>query len=174
MSNHIARDFKLLAHTIFSLNQTHKPDEPIFRRAVSTAYYAVFRLIIDEGVILLFPNDNDHELTRQIFARHFEHKTVRSTLEQLSKPVYGNKWKAYEPLFQSHKPTLVILNQAFEYLQKSRTIADYETNNKITLQQAVSVLSEMENFFLAWTSLQKDQKVLNTLVTLLFIGEVRQ
>ena len=92
------------------------PKQASLRRAVSTAYYALFHLLIDEAV-----GKWGVEHQRGTLARTFEHGSMSKVCEEFVKGFYIAK----EP------PDLLPLKnvaQTFSDLQQQRHIADYDNS----------------------------------------------
>ena len=60
-----------------------KPRHASLRRAVSTAYYALFHMLISEGALKLIPGSPDHLRARA--QRAFSHVEMRNACEQFVK-----------------------------------------------------------------------------------------
>jgi hypothetical protein len=123
------------------------PSEAELRRAVSTAYYALFHLLISESTVRLVVTPS----IRTRVARTFEHKYMRAVCQD------------YLP-FQPHAPgehrhpktgevvpsQLVQIAMAFETLQEARHRADYDLAMPLTLLEASSHVTLAEGAFRDW------------------------
>ena len=88
-----------------------KPKQASLRRAVSTAYYALFHLLIDESV-----SARAVERQRSVLARTFDHGKMKSVCESTLKTATGGG---------RTPPELVTVAQNFIRLQDWRHAADY-------------------------------------------------
>src|SRR5271169_916243 len=90
------------------------PKQASLRRAVSTAYYALFHLLIDEAV-------GNWSVVRQrsLLARTFDHGKMKNVCENCVKQFYG----AGSPAAGLQ---LKKVAQTFARLQDRRHIADYD------------------------------------------------
>lgn len=105
---------ELLAEAVRSVHSPAEESQGRYRRAVSTAYYALFHLLIGEATA----NWNRPE-QREKLARAFEHKHMRRASDQVKGKPYANE-----------DPDVVArLRQVaacFADLQQSRIEADYD------------------------------------------------
>jgi hypothetical protein len=115
-----AQEFNELA----SLINLYPHNEGYIRRCISTAYYAVFRLIIDDGLPLLF--DNNDSLVMN-YHRKVTHKTIKSVCDSLGKGKVDkdSKLSKFAPLFKPNTTyevhdEVATLAKAFSYLQIAR------------------------------------------------------
>ena len=133
-----------------------KPKQASLRRAVSTAYYALFHLLIAETVSN-WKNINQ----RADLARAFEH----GRMKQASKP--GNIAKLF-----SHQTLLVVTNlssvaNAFTQLQQSRHRADYDNSAKWTRTQVMTQINLAIDAFQALRTIRTEKPAQDYLLSLL-------
>lgn len=172
-----------------------------YRRAVSTAYYAVFRLIIDDSIELLFNGSEQNEAVRRIFARQFNHGSMYATFNKLNgeNPIEksskfwlsilaepaipkmnekgnvkidGKGKPVFEPVFPL-KP-IITLAQLFNGLQEDRHKADYNMYESAFDRIATQeVLINMDQFFDTWQHLRTTNlEIINTLCYHLLFPDV--
>jgi len=92
------------------------PKVASLRRAVSTAYYALFHLLIDEAV-----GHWGVARYRSTLARTFEHKLMRKVCDNLVAQFYSKK----QPVAQLPLKTVA---ERFSELQQRRHKADYDNS----------------------------------------------
>lgn len=92
-----------------------EPNQAILRRAVSTAYYALFHLLIGAAVRNWAP-----ERHRNVLARTFEHPKMKAACVGLT-----NRVKSGEML----PSELSVVARAFINLQEQRHRADYDNSH---------------------------------------------
>ena len=93
-----------------------EPKQASLRRAVSTAYYALFHLLIDEAV-----GNLGIERQRSVLARTFDHGKMKNVCENQIKNFYS----------EGKPPAGLQLKnvaQVFTLLQQKRHIADYDNS----------------------------------------------
>jgi hypothetical protein len=132
------------------------PVEAALRRAVSTAYYALFHLLI-------------HESTTRIVAipgmwprvvRAFDHGDMKKICKDYSAAVY--------PAGQPNPQEIQNVAGAFVTLQAARHLADYDTSIAITYADANSNVQLAENSFADWAAVRTNPAVDGFLTDLLF------
>src|ERR1700722_11624689 len=86
--------------------ETNEPKQASLRRAVSTAYYALFHLLIDEAV-------SNWGVVRQrsILARTFDHGKMKVICEDYVKEFYGSGQPASEIQLKNVAHTFVQLQE---------------------------------------------------------------
>ena len=103
---------------------------------VSTAYYALFHLLIDEAVTKWTV-----ERQRSVLARTFEHNKMKGTCDDVVKVVKsGGKLP----------PELNIVAQNFIRLQHDRHTADYDNSKEWSRTDVLNVLTLATDAFQAW------------------------
>ena len=128
------------------------PLEAELRRAVSTAYYALFHLLIHEGTTRLVTAAN----LRSRIARTFEHKYMNAVCKEFSGLLPN-------PAGQHvHSSGVVILSgvitiaSEFVTLQDSRLSADYNTAITWNQFEAEAQVASAELAFGEWPAVQAD------------------
>ena len=127
-----------------------KPRQASLRRAVSTAYYAVFHMLIGDAALKLVPNSP--VWLRDQARRAFTHGEMRNACE-----VFSKSPKAYSHLLIAPLETeLQSIATAFIRLQQIRHAADYD------LSQTLDRVAVLEAIALAKTAMSDWNKVRNT------------
>jgi uncharacterized protein (UPF0332 family) len=124
-----------------------RPRQASLRRAVSTAYYAVFHLLIHDAVRHWTPSRQ-----RDILAREFEHGAMR---------------KAIERTRASLIPDLKIVGVAFVELQQSRHLADYDNSKTWTRTQVLTEISKARTAIRVWRMVRTTPAAEDFLLSLL-------
>jgi uncharacterized protein (UPF0332 family) len=112
------------------------------RRAVSTAYYAVFHLLVEDFIVNWpFPDQ------RARLARMFDHKKMRDA--------------AFSPV-DVKNPTqveaaLVDVKAAFRQLQGDRHRADYDLSWNIVATEVADAITLAESIFTKWQSIRIEE-----------------
>lgn len=129
------------------------PRQSSLRRAVSTAYYALFHLLIADFVLNWKVKDQ-----RARLGRMFEHgrmKDVALKLKQPSTPVESD---------------LKTVFQAFAQLQNDRHTADYDVGRIWSRLDVTTTLERADEAFMAWRTVRKEKIALDHLLTMLSRG----
>jgi uncharacterized protein (UPF0332 family) len=139
-----------------------KPTRAELHRAVSTAYYALFHLLIREGTRLLSVGV---DLRRQA-ARAFEHGPTKDVCDITSK---GNLPKGLVGVVTTFPDDLKSIAKVFVELQQLRHDADYKPNRKpvFTKSEVQDYVAQVEAAFAQWQSLGNGPEVKAFLLALL-------
>ena len=109
------------------------------RRAVSTAYYAVFHLLVED-----FVEHWEFEDQRARLARMFDHKKMRDA--------------AFTPKDEKNptpvEAALVDVKRAFRQLQADRHRADYDLAWNIVSTDVQDAITRAEDTFAKWRSIR--------------------
>jgi uncharacterized protein (UPF0332 family) len=122
-----------------------RPRQASLRRAISTAYYALFHMLIDDAVRKLVPNTPP--ILRTQVQRAFTHSDMRNACEQFAKP----SGTLAHLLVQPVELELQLVANAFINLQYHRHTADYdfmETYDRITV---LRIIEQAEAAVAAWS-----------------------
>jgi len=130
------------------------------RRAVSTAYYALFHLLIEEAV-----SKWAIERQRSILARTFEHGKMKGICDDVLKDV-----KSGAPL----PPELNTVARAFIQLQQHRHTADYDNSKQWSPDDVGSVLALATKAFAAWRAISAQDAAQDYLLQLFLPKMPRQ
>jgi hypothetical protein len=128
------------------------------RRAVSTAYYALFHLLISETTL-----NWSRDSSRDAFGRMFDHHLMRKASQRiLDSRLFP---------FDGEDPTLVenlkIVAQAFVQLQDKRHLADYHNGVRWTHIESLREVTTARKAFLIWALIRSDNIAQEYLVSLL-------
>jgi len=143
----------LLKQAFLLLNKEPKtPTQASLRRSVSTAYYALFHLLVHEATIRLVAI----EALRPRVARSFDHNVMKKVCQdnvRLVPNIVG------ELILDGQAISAGIQNIATEFvaLLQARHQADYDTATIITQAQAQTDVTRAEIAFLEWEAVHSDQ-----------------
>lgn len=152
-----------------NLDRVKNPNQAQIRRAISTAYYALYHFLINEGVNIMFPSFNN-DLKLQI-TRSFTHSgllTGCNKFNEVKKKDDKNKkladdiyiptdpfiYNLIEP--KELKSELIKITQTFRDMQKLRHEADYNSLHKFIKEEALSSIYEIETCFKNWDIIKND------------------
>jgi len=134
------------------------PKQVDLRRAVSTAYYAVFHLLISETI-----SNWSRASSRDALGRMFDHGMMKKVSRRISDPKLFPFGGEDSILVQNLKTVA----QSFVQLQDQRHIADYDNSTFWTSNEAVTEVTKAANAFAAWKSIQNENIAQDYLVSLL-------
>lgn len=149
----------LLDHAIGVLKSFGpSPSQADLRRSVSTAYYALFHLLISEAVAHW-----DLESSRGALGRMFEHSVMRKVSKRVADP------KQFP--FTGKDPAVVQrlrhVADSFVQLQDTRQIADYDNTTIWSLSDARTEVDTAIEAFATWQSIRHEKIAQDYLVSLL-------
>ncbi|MGA2032882.1 MAG: hypothetical protein ABSG68_11530 [Thermoguttaceae bacterium] len=128
------------------------PVEADLRRGVSTAYYALFHLLVHEATNKLV----QVVALRPRVARAFDHKTMKTVCQEYARLSANPAGQLITAAGQLIPPQLQGLASEFVSLQQARHQADYDTAAVITQAQADTDVMRAELAFLDWAAVQAD------------------
>jgi len=131
------------------------PTQATLRRSVSTAYYALFHLLIQEACFNWARPEHRNNL-----ARAFDHKQMLAASDRQQAKYKGAAENSTEKhLFK------VALN--FVQLQQKRELADYDYSIELSLDQARLTIGQAEAAFESWEIIRNEQVAQDYLFSLL-------
>lgn len=137
-----------------------EPKQASLRRAVSTAYYAVFHLLIDEAV-----GKWSVERRRSRLARTFDHDGMKRKCAEVVKRVTDGAPLSEELNTAAHN---------FVQLQELRHIADYDNSRQWSRTNVGVVLTLATDAFNAWSAIKAQGDAHDFLLQLMFPKLPRQ
>jgi hypothetical protein len=148
----------LLKQAFLLLNKEPKtPTQASLRRSVSTAYYALFHLLIQDASANWSRLD-----TRDYLARAFEHKTMKEASTRAENATYDDP---------SVPPQVVAklrsVARAFRELQFQRHLADYSNATKWDRIKASSKVNQSKTAFGDWKAIRNEYVAQRYLISLL-------
>jgi hypothetical protein len=147
----------LLKQAFLLLNKESKrPTQASLRRSVSTAYYALFHLLIQDA-----SSNWDRADTRDYLARAFEHKTMKDASTRAENATYDS---SLPPLVVSKLRSVA---RAFRELQLQRLLADYSNATKWDRTKAAAKVNQAKTALSDWKSIRAQYVAQKYLVSLL-------
>ena len=147
----------LLKQAFLLLNKESKnPTQASLRRSVSTAYYALFHLLIQEASANWRRAD-----TRDYLARAFQHRTMKKACEWAENATYD---PAISPQVVAKLRSVA---RAFRELQLQRHLADYSNATRWDRIKASAKVNQAKTAFSDWKSIRKEFVAQKYLVSLL-------
>lgn len=144
-----------------ALQLVHKeprnPKQASLRRGVSTAYYAVFHLLISEAVA----NWNRVSL-RAALGRAFDH----SIMKVASNRIQDTRQFSFNGEDPGTVAALRAVAKSFTQLQEKRHAADYDNTTFWTRTEALAQVKSAEQAFNAWKPIRSEQIAQAFLVSL--------
>jgi uncharacterized protein (UPF0332 family) len=150
-----------LAHQTLALQSGRgRPRQAVLRRAVSTAYYALFHLLVREATKRMVLQDPAWE---KALGRAFDHKAMKEASKVFRS---GGTLKVIGTV--AVPSDLKAVASAFCDLQEARHNADYNTAHAFTVIMAKTLMGQAEAAFASWNAVRKHPSAklyLNLLIT---------
>jgi hypothetical protein len=139
-------------------NEPGNPKQASLRRAVSTAYYALFHLLINESVA-----NWSRQNLRAALGRAFDHGIMKNASNRILN-LRQFPFTAEDPLVVNKLRTVA---EAFAQLQEKRHTADYNGTVFWSRIDALEQVNLAEHAFSAWHAIRNEQIAQAYLVSLL-------
>ena len=154
-----------------ALKEPRRPLQASLRRAISTSYYALFHLLVDDATKRMFPG-RDRAALRGCVGRAFVHGDMKSVARQFSS---GQLSAKLSPGMdgQAVQPELARVAGTFVDLQQARHEADYDTTRRFARQDVVDPVDRAEQAFVDWNAVRKSIQAEVFLAGLLAFGNMR-
>lgn len=149
-----------------------KPKQASLRRAISTAYYALFHLLIDDACALLVSGSGSGRRSlRLTLRRAFGHGEMKKVSVAFRAGSPTPEWRA---VLTAPVPMDVrVVAAAFVDLQVARHEADYDLRQRYTRREALELVRRTEEAFDAWDRCRKSHAADTYLVALLVQRQLR-
>jgi uncharacterized protein (UPF0332 family) len=170
--NGLAYQLKEQAYHLLNREPT-RPRIVSLRRAVSTAYYALFHLVIDEGCRLIFKQDVQQNLIFYKATRAIRHDRLKLVSLALLKSPLSAELQTYfgaSPISQDLKT----LCQQIANLQDARHEADYDLLYRPEKLRVSKLFDDLEKAFQSFEMLfDSPNNELNLFMILIFDAKLK-
>ena len=131
-----------------ALRDAGRPRQASLRRAISTAYYSLFHLVVDDAVSVLVRGPQ----LRSAVARSFDHKNLRSAAQAIGEAHRGPAGiHGLRPFLRLPvSDDLARVCDTFVNLQEHRHRADYDTGQRFTRAETALLVSAADLAHAAW------------------------
>lgn len=137
-------------------------NEANVRRSVSSAYYALFHLLVRDAIL-----NWKHADHRSRLARTFDHKRMKDASTAILKEI-GNGWNQETADPDRERFRLWTVAQAFVDLQQARHKADYDIEEPFQPLDAAVHVAQARLAFLTWAEVKDEPLAQRYLYSLLF------
>ncbi len=124
-----------------------RPRQASLRRAISTAYYALFHFLIRETVRQIGPNLSEENHNRVY--RWFDHGAMIRVARAFSQQVVRTQ-NPKDTLVQQNDPGVMFIAENFAKLQELRHLADYDSSAVFLRAEVLDMISLVEDAFALW------------------------
>ncbi len=149
-----------------ALRDARRPKQANLRRAISTAYYALFHLLVEAASTNVVADSDLVGGLRPLVGRAYVHSDMRDACATFaSGGALPQKMRDYvRPPFS---PDLRDVALAFTKLQQLRHVADYDTGSRSTRRETLAHITIAENAFRIWKRIGKTGEARTLLLSLL-------
>ena len=151
-----SNDLLQVAHALGKKRKGGAPKRADLRRAVSTAYYAVFHFLSKAAADALVGSTKSGSAAHTIVYRAFEHRRMHAACREASKQKLDAKLSNASG-FVRFDESLRSGASAFVELQDRRHRADYDPNFAITTSETKSAIDMAETAITAFSGADKEQ-----------------
>jgi uncharacterized protein (UPF0332 family) len=130
--------------------EPRRPKQASLRRAISTAYYALFHLLVDEATKLLAVDSKLRRLAGRAFA-HDEMKQASNSFRSTGLPRHVTDVSG-----MGVPPDLQLVAEVFVELQDVRHEADYNIGRMFTRRAAQYYVDRADQAFQAWRNVRSE------------------
>jgi len=141
------------------------PEQASFRRSISTAYYALFHLLVQDAV----QTWNGSATARFGLERKFDHKTMK----EVSNAVLRSSWRGWSTPSPAVPQELTTVAEVFVTLQESRQQADYDNARIWEPIDVQATVAAAQLAFAKWAEIRTHPAANEYLLSLL-IGNKRE
>ena len=146
-------DLLALARDLAARAAGGPPAQAALRRAVSTAYYALFHMLANEATERMFGAGSDRAGLRACLARGFAHRTMKNTarafMSGAAPPKLAPGMDGLAP-----QPELVRVAKALLTLQHFREVADYDVAHAFAHDHVFALVERTEAAFEDWAAVR--------------------
>lgn len=138
--------------------EPRRPKQASLRRAVATAYYALFHLLVEEAAQRLVGGKGaEREALRAYLKRAFAHGPMRQAARSFRGPGPPDSLAEAVPE-GTVEPALQQVARTFERLQIARHAADYDSSARYTRYEIVDYVNAVASAFEAWDRLRREHR----------------
>jgi hypothetical protein len=131
-----------------------RPRQASLRRAVSTAYYALFHLLVSEATLNWKKVDQ-----RPLLARFFEHGKMKSASEkqrsECSRFIHSNSPPSFGAELDCMRQ-LHLVAETFFLAQQQRHVADYDNAKTWNRSEVLSLIDLVDDAFQSWREIRDE------------------
>lgn len=154
-----------------AVRESKRPRQASLRRAVSTAYYALFHFIGEEATRELIGGGATSKMLRQLACRSLAHGKVMAVCLEFQK---ANPRQTLQPFWNAlhvrANPDLRDICATFAALQQARHSADYDRSQAVSRASALDACNQAKEAMEAWDRLKSsDPALLHFLASVLLL-----
>ena len=130
-----------------------KPKQANLRRAISSAYYAVFHLLIDEACCIQIGTQHNQSAYRQTLGRAFSHSVMKHACTSFGGGTLKNAVTKGLPVGFTIPRVIQVLAATFAELQEKRHLADYDLTERFSRFDVLCLIGQVQRHVANFTNL---------------------
>jgi uncharacterized protein (UPF0332 family) len=123
----------------------NKPKQANLRRAISSTYYAVFHLLIDEACRAQIGASHSQAAFRQVLGRAFVHGIMKDACRSFGGGTLKRSVEKGLPIGFTIPGEIRKLAGIFVDLQEKRHLADYDLTERFKRSEVLAMIAEVRN-----------------------------
>jgi len=133
-----------------------RPKQANLRRAVSSAYYALFHFLIEEATLLVVGTPHSSKPLRQLVGRSFTHAAMKEASVEMGKSTPRDLLKPFWILYPvTSCAELQRIASSFIDLQQERHRADYNLSQPFTQKEAELLVKRARSALTDWEQFRR-------------------
>ena len=154
-----------------AVREPKRPRQASLRRAVSTAYYALFHFMGEEATRELIGAGPQRKVLRQLACRSLAHGKIKAVCIEFQKtPPRQSLQPFWNPLRVQANADLREVCKTFADLQQARHAADYDRSQTVSRASALDACKQAKEAIEAWDRLKSsDPALLHFFATVLLL-----
>jgi hypothetical protein len=137
-------------------SDTKKPKQANLRRAVSSAYYAMFHFLSEEAARIFVGAGQQDRMRRDLARRAVAHTRLKDVCQEFLKATPRDLLKPYWPATGTPGSSdMATVCQNLIALQEFRHLADYDFSVSVSRTQALDACEKAKEAMDAWHKLKK-------------------
>ena len=142
-----------------------RPKQASLRRSISTAYYALFHLLIAEATL-----NWKRPAERNALGRLFDHGLMKKACEKKGSELNAFFKTAPPPAELDLAKRLLEVADTFIRMQQDRHVADYDNSRKWSRTETVAKIDAVHSAFQSWNQIRTSNAAQDFLLSLLLKG----
>jgi uncharacterized protein (UPF0332 family) len=173
----LSSDLLKQARSLASQDPNRSKDASV-RRAISTAYYALFHFLIDEATRILIGTSLKDKPLRQLLSRCFQHQSMAKACKQIvdlanNRTNPASAYGSFAPSLLKHAKDLQVVAKTFTDRQGHRHLADYDLGTNHSRADALISVREVEEAMRAWNRIKKADRRLVQLMAVMLLHNLQ-
>ena len=160
----LASDLLTQAKFLASLDRG-RPKQASLRRSISTAYYSLFHLLLQESSFMLAPGSL--AIMQPLVTRSINHSDIKKVARWFAGP-WGNLPDELKARCTNPIPAdLALFADTFSEMQHQRHEADYNIIKRFRRSESQKLISDTEAAMLAWSRIRRSEEAKQFLLCLI-------